>query len=626
MAQDLPPTSATADADPPAGSGEPKLADLKAKLRHEQKKLALVQDIGRAMSSALELDQLLNLIMEKITILMEADRSTLYLLSDDGTELWSKVLQGENILEIRLKVGEGISGWVAQSGEVVNIPDAYIDQRFQPAVDLQSGYRTRSILCTPLRNSLGAIVGVMQVLNKTGGPFTSDDEELLNALCGQAAMSIENSKLYQSVVAKNVELLEAQEDLQQKTYELNILFEIEKEVSAALNLDELLDRILHQAMAMVGAGSGSIALRDAGSNNLRFRTTAGPLAERMRHRTIPLGEGVIGWVAARNQPLIVNEPRTDDRHAADLAQSLGLQPSNLICAPLVTDEVLGAIELIDKNATRDTGADSGFSDRDLKLLTLIAGQASKAIQLARSHEDEANQERLASIGRMLAGVLHDLKTPMTIISGYAQLMAQIEESEQREAYVEQILRQFDLMSGMTREVLAFARGETDVFIRKVYLHKFLDEVVTQLNHALAGRNVKLEVAADYNGTAYFDEQKILRLIHNLARNAAEAMGEPGGTLIVRTSVDGKDLVLHVTDDGPGIPREMEGRLFELFSTGRRGGTGLGLAIVKKIVDEHEGAISYESTPGEGTSFRISLPRKRPHGVSDKTGENPILPA
>ena len=621
MAQDLPPRSATADADPPIAS---ELIELRAKLRQENKKLALVQEIGRAMSSALDLNQLLNLIMEKITLLMEADRSTLYLLTDDGTELWAKVIQGGDIFEIRLGVGEGISGWVAQSGETVNIPDAYIDTRFQPAVDLQSGYRTRSILCMPLRNSLGAIVGVMQVLNKAGGPFTSEDEELLGALCGQAAMSIENSKLYQSVVAKNVELLEAQEDLQQKTYELNVLFEIEKEVSAALNLDELLDRILHQAMAMVGAESGSIALRDAGSNNLRFRTTAGPLAARMRHRTIALGDGVIGWVAARSQPLIVNEPQRDERHAAEFAQDLGLQPKHLICAPLVADEVLGAIELIDKSVSRDAGASAGFGERDLQLLTLIAGQASKAIQIARGHEEEANQVRLASIGRMLAGVLHDLKTPMTIISGYAQLMAQIEEAEQREAYVEQILRQFDLMSGMTREVLAFARGETDVFIRKVYLHKFLDEVATQLNHALAGRNVRLEIDAEYNGTAYFDEQKILRLIHNLARNAAEAMGDGGGKLIVRTTVDGADMLLHVIDDGPGIAREMEGRLFELFSTGRRGGTGLGLAIVKKIVDEHNGSINYESTPGKGTAFRIAIPRKRPQGVNDKTGENPIV--
>ncbi|MFH0901375.1 MAG: histidine kinase, partial [Pseudomonadota bacterium] len=88
------------------------LRTLRVRLREEEKKLALVQEIGRALSSALDLDQLLRLIMEKITVLMEADRSTLYLLSDDEKELWSKVVQGGEMREIRLKVGEGIAGWV----------------------------------------------------------------------------------------------------------------------------------------------------------------------------------------------------------------------------------------------------------------------------------------------------------------------------------------------------------------------------------------------------------------------------------------------------------------------------------------------------------------------------------
>jgi signal transduction histidine kinase len=246
------------------------------------------------------------------------------------------------------------------------------------------------------------------------------------------------------------------------------------------------------------------------------------------------------------------------------------------------------------------------------VLVLIAGQVAKAIGVARSRSEQSNKDRLASIGRMLAGVLHDLKTPMTIISGYAQLMAHCDETAQREAYVEQILRQFDIMSGMTREVLAFARGDADIFIRKVYLHRFLEEVVQQLRHALAGRGVELTMDARYDGTAFFDEQKLMRVIHNLARNAADAM--PGGgkfriTTALEPAGDDGWVVFEIADDGPGIPAEVQGRLFELFATGRKGGTGLGLAIVKKIVDDHGGAISCDSGP-RGTTFRIRLPRRR----------------
>ncbi|HWN72100.1 MAG TPA: GAF domain-containing protein [Haliangium sp.] len=593
-----------------------RLRELEAQLRNELKKAALVRDVWRAVSLGLDLDRLLALIMDKVTQLMEADRSTLYLLSDDGATLWSKVLQGDEFSEIRLAVGEGIAGWVAQSGEQVNIPDAYSDKRFQPAVDIKSGYRTRSILCTPMRNSKGEIIGVLQVLNKAGGPFTADDTELLTALASQAGMSIENSKLYHSVVAKNAELMRARDQLEQRTHELNVLYEIEKLMNADLGLDQLLEKILTQAMETVGAEAGSVVLREMESDKpdtLEFRTLAGPAVARMQHRTIAVGEGVVGWVVAHDKPLIVNEPARDGRHASGFAREVGMSPRNLVCAPLRSgDEVLGAIELIDKIARESDSDDrrADFDEADLKLLVLIAGQAAKAISLARSRSARSKQERLASIGRMMASVLHDLKTPMTIISGYAQLMAQIDDGNQREAYVEQILRQFDLMKGMTQEVLQFARGESEILTRRIYVNKFMEELHTQLKHALAGRNIELTIDPKYRDTAHFDEQKMLRVMHNLARNAAEAM-PGGGTLRITTQVDGDTLVFEVADSGGGIPAELEGRLFGLFASAKQGGTGLGLAIVKKIVEEHGGTITYRSRRGEGTCFTIRMPLHRP---------------
>jgi signal transduction histidine kinase len=599
-----------------------RLRELESQLRNEHKKATLVRDVWRAMSLGLDLDRLLALIMDKVTQLMEADRSTLYLLSDDGTTLWSKVLQGDEFSEIRLAVGEGIAGWVAQSGEQVNIPDAYSDSRFQPAVDIKSGYRTRSILCTPMRNSKGEIIGVLQVLNKAGGPFTTDDTELLTALASQAGMSIENSKLYHSVVAKNTELVRARDQLEQRTHELNVLYEIEKLMNADLGIDQLLERILTQAMEAVGAEAGSVVLREIESDRpdaLEFRTLAGPAALRMKHRTIAVGEGVIGWVVAHDRPLIVNDPEHDARHASGFAAQVGLAPRNLVCAPLRSgDEVLGAIELIDKVAREPRGETDGaahdrradFSEGDLRLLVLIAGQAAKAISLARSRSARSKQERLASIGRMMASVLHDLKTPMTIISGYAQLMAQIDDSSQREVYVDQILRQFDLMKGMTQEVLQFARGESEILTRRIYVNKFMEELQTQLKHALAGRNIDLTIDPQYRDTAHFDEQKMLRVMHNLARNAAEAM-PGGGTLRITTQAEGDTLIFEVADSGGGIPAELEGRLFGLFASAKQGGTGLGLAIVKKIVEEHGGTITYRSRRGEGTCFTIRMPLHRP---------------
>ncbi|MGN6103491.1 MAG: GAF domain-containing protein [Kofleriaceae bacterium] len=583
------------------------VVSLEAALRREQKKVALVQEVSRALSDAGDLDALLHLIMTKVTELMDADRSTLYLVTEDGGWLWSKVVQGDERVEIRLEVGEGIAGWVAKTREIVNIPDAYADQRFQPAVDLKSGYRTRSILSVPMLGALGGLVGVLQVLNKQDGPFTTADEELLLALSSQAAVAIENARLYHSLIAQNQELQRARRHLERRTRELNALYEVEKELSAALDLDDLLSRILAQAITVLGGGAGSIALVEP-DGAMRFRTVHGPAAPRLIERTLPHGTGLLGWSIAHRTPLVVDDPSRDPRHAVDVAREAGVTPQHLMVAPLVEgDDVIGGIEIVDqRRAARD--GDGPWGDDDLKLLVLIAAQTAGAIGMARRRSEQSNRDRLASIGRMLAGLLHDLKTPMTIISGYAQLMAASDEGEQREKYVEQIQRQFDLMAGMTREVLAFARGDTDLVVRKVYLHRFAEELSTQLGAAVAGRGIDFEVETRYDGIAYFDEQKLMRVFHNLTSNAVEAM-PTGGQLRVVVDREGDELVWTVRDNGPGIPDKVHVRLFELFATGRKGGTGLGLAIVKRVVDDHHGTIRCETGEG-GTTFTIRMPAQR----------------
>ncbi|MEJ7598584.1 MAG: GAF domain-containing protein [Kofleriaceae bacterium] len=600
---------ATSPAAPAAPTSESSTVHLlEAALRREQKKVALVQEVSRALSEGHDLDALLALIMQKVTELMDADRSTLYLVTEDGRSLWSKVVQGDERVEIRLEVGEGIAGWVAETREIVNIADAYADPRFQPSVDLKSGYRTRSILAVPMLGALGGLVGVLQVLNKTDGPFTQPDHELLLALSSQAAIAIENARLYHSLVQQNQELQRARRDLERRSRELNALYEVEKELSAALDLDDLLSRILAQAITVLGGGAGSIALVEPNSE-LRFRTVQGPAAPRLIERTLPHGTGLLGWSIAHRTPLVIDNPATDPRHAIQIARETGVAPERLMVAPLVEgDDVIGGIEIIDQRRSVRDG-EQPWGDEDLKLLVLIAAQTAGAIGMARRRSEASNRDRLASIGRMLAGLLHDLRTPMTIISGYAQLMASSDEAEQREKYVDQIQRQFDLMAGMTREVLAFARGDSDLVIRKVYINKFTEELTTQLGAAVAGRKIDFEVDARYDGIAFFDEQKLMRVFHNLTSNAAEAMPD-GGHLKVRIEREGDELVWSVTDSGSGIPAHVQTRLFELFATGRKGGTGLGLAIVKRVVDDHHGTIRCD-TGATGTTFTIRIPIQRP---------------
>ena len=163
--------------------------------RVREGRLHALLDVGTELASELDLDALLAKIMDCITSVVDAERSSLFILDPDTNELWSKIAQGAE--EIRFPVGKGIAGTVAETGDTINIPDAYEDARFNPEVDRQTGFRTRSILCMPMRTRMGEIIGAVQVLNKRDGAFTEDDEDLLAALASQAAVAWDNAQLYQ---------------------------------------------------------------------------------------------------------------------------------------------------------------------------------------------------------------------------------------------------------------------------------------------------------------------------------------------------------------------------------------------------------------------------------------------
>ncbi len=168
-------------------------------LTRRLQKLTSILDVTKAMSAERDLDLLLPLIIYEASKVVEADRCSLFILDRERNELWSKVAQGSKN-EIRLPVGSGIAGQVAATGTLINIPDAYADERFNRSFDVSSGYRTQTILCVPMRDANGEVTGVIQALNKRGGlVFDAEDEELLLALGAQAAGAIENALLHEEI-------------------------------------------------------------------------------------------------------------------------------------------------------------------------------------------------------------------------------------------------------------------------------------------------------------------------------------------------------------------------------------------------------------------------------------------
>ena len=168
---------------------------MKKTRQQEMEFLDLVADI----TSSLELSVLLRRVMSEATRMLQADRSTLFLHNERTGELWSEVGEGLQAVQIRLPNTAGIAGAVFQSGKTINIPHAYADLRFNPAFDKKTGYFTRSILCVPVVNKHGRVIGVTQALNKRGGPFTAEDEARLKAFTAQVSIALENAKLFDDV-------------------------------------------------------------------------------------------------------------------------------------------------------------------------------------------------------------------------------------------------------------------------------------------------------------------------------------------------------------------------------------------------------------------------------------------
>lgn len=199
-------------------------------------KLSMLMDISRSIMAEIDLDSLLQLIMQKVTIVMNADRSSLFLVDDTKQQLWTRVAQGAP--EIRVPLGHGIAGHVGQTGETANIPDAYQDSRFSRDFDVKTGYRTKTILCMAIKNQRSKIIGTIQVLNKKDEtPFTAEDEELLSAFCSLAGISLENARAYE-------ELHKERDSLEVKVQERTKDLEAEKRKA-----DDLLLNILPNAVA-----------------------------------------------------------------------------------------------------------------------------------------------------------------------------------------------------------------------------------------------------------------------------------------------------------------------------------------------------------------------------------------
>jgi signal transduction histidine kinase len=419
-------------------------------------------------------------------------------------------------------------------------------------------------------------------------------------------VALEKARLVRSLMLNNEQLSSTKDRLERSLHDLELLYQLETAMSRASTLDEIARSVITMSARACRAAAGALLVEASRGQHQLFVCSLERPTDVHKVMVRP-GEGIAARAMQRRELITADGPSQID-DPARVRRLLDLELRGAVAVPLCGEapRACGALALY--NLERGP---VHFGAGDGSLLRLVTASVSTQLRLFRAREDRERQDRLTTIGGLLSGVMHDLKTPLTLISGYLELMIDTDDRPTRRTYGVTINEQFAVIATMQREILAYARGERSVLVRKVYLRQFFDELRRQIEHEIASSRVKLVLDVEEHGAAFFDGGKITRAVLNLAHNAIEAMDSKSGTLYLGCHNDEADVVITVADTGPGIPEEIRDRLFQPFVTaGKPLGTGLGLSIVRSIVDEHGGVVDVQSS-GRGTRFTLRLPQNVP---------------
>lgn len=327
-------------------------------------------EVSRRAADSLSLDVLLPRMVEIISEFVGADRSTLFLHDKESGELYSRVPGADGLREIRFPSNAGIAGSVFTSSKSVVINDAYADDRFNPAVDKETGYRTRNILCSPIRDSKRQLIGVAQVLNRKEGDFSPHDLHLLDAITAQAASAFVNAQLHEQIERARKE--EAQ------------LLEVTNAISRELHLEPLLQRIMDTVTVILNADRSTLFMYDKKTKDLWSRVAQGMGTAEIR---FPSHLGIAGSVFTSGETVNIADAYEDSRFNKEIDRKTGYKTETILCMPVINKkgESIGVTQVLNKKG----GAFAGVDERRLKA---FSSQAAIAIENAQLFEDVINMK------------------------------------------------------------------------------------------------------------------------------------------------------------------------------------------------------------------------------------------
>ncbi len=421
-------------------------------------------------------------------------------------------------------------------------------------------------------------------------------------------------------------------------------------VNSSLNLLEVLSMIMHNACRVTSSVASTLMLVDEASGDLFFSVPTGPKADTLVDIRLEKGQGIAGWVALHNQPVIVDDVEKDPRFYNGIDEMSGFKTKSILAVPLkAKNKVIGVLEVINKED------DSSFSEEDALLLTIFAEQAAMAIENARLYEELKSQieetrraqEQLAEIlkfqalAQLSSGFAHDFKNILNAIMGFAEIVLLDETSAQTREDVEEILKAGTRAKDLLAQILNFTRQSEQ--------NQVLIDCAAAIKQAV--KSIRGQISPSISIKENFssaeirieaDPAQIQQVLMDLLKNAGEAIGDAPGNIEIQSSIvhlekqgdgplaelsPGEYVLIRVADDGCGMDAETIKKIFDpYFSTKDRGvGTGMSLASVQGIVNGHGGAIAVSSEKDKGATFDVFFPYRAVAEPAEPPADSSRLP-
>jgi len=574
------------------------VSDELTELRARYERLSLLYQVSNVIHSTLEPREALKLILGEAVRLMRASSGSVALFNPTTGFLEIDVSHGlpPNALQLRLRLGEGITGWVARAGKPARVGDVSKDPRYimvQPNV--------RSELAVPLEVS-GQVRGVLNVDSDRLNAFGSEDQELLQELALQAAKVIHNTWLY--------------EQLRLKARLFESLVNVGQTINSTLNLDDALKIITREACQLMTGKMSSVLLLDDSREWLDLRASCGAGEAYLNKPRLSVAESLLGIVLRRKKPIQIENVQTSSRYQnVEIARREGL--ISLLSVPLVFGgQAIGALSVY-------TGKPHVFSNEEIRILFALADLSAIAIEKARLYErivdveEQMRQnEKLSALGLLAAEVAHEIRNPLTVMKMlYHSLDLKFPKGDPRARDAEMMREKMEHLNKIVEQILDFARTAEPEFV-PVSLNELIEELGLLTRHKLTQQNIQLARKLEPElPPVMADPTQLEQAFLNLILNAVEAMPNGGQLTIVSrawSASEGSGKPTHVVvefkDTGHGMTKEQRARAFtSLIQTTKRKGSGLGLAIVARICEAHRARIEIKSNPGRGTTIGITLP-------------------